>query len=118
MIVEVTVQSAWTDHFWINSRDYHSLQDKVNQECFVLVKLKQGTSCLNLRNLVLNMTVKVDQSVASDGADHFEVKLYLDKCAAAAAAAVFGLLDCCVISEGGAETGSLPLLGLVAVEYY
>ena len=60
------------------------------------------------------MTVKVNQSVASDGADHFEVKPYLDKCAAAA---VFGLLDCCVIS-GGAETSSLPTLGLVAVEYY
>lgn len=58
------------------------------------------------------MMVKVNQRVAFDGADHYEVKPYLDKCAAAA----FGLRDC-VISEGDAETGYLPILGLVAVGY-
>lgn len=61
------------------------------------------------------MMVKVNQSVAFDEADHSEVKPYLDKCAAAAV--VFDLRDC-VIFEGDAETGSLPILGLVAVGYY
>lgn len=64
------------------------------------------------------MTVKVHEGVASVGADHPESKMYHDKySAAAAAAAVLGLPDCYVVSGGGAETGSLPKLELVAVGY-
>ena len=40
--------------------------------------------------------------------------MYLDEYVAAV---MLGLLDCYVVSEGGAETGSLSLHGLVAAAY-
>lgn len=56
--------------------------------------------------------VKERRSVVSDGADHLELRAILDKNAAAAVA--LGLLDCCVVSEVGAERGSLSVHGPVA----
>lgn len=57
----------------------------------------------------------VHWSVASAGADHPESKMHHEK---HSAAAVFGLLGCYAVSEGGAEADSLPTLGwLVAAGY-
>ena len=57
------------------------------------------------------MMVKECQSVVSDGVDHSELRASLDKYVAAV---VLGLLDCYVVSEGGAERGSLSTRELVA----
>ena len=53
------------------------------------------------------MMMKECQSVVSDGADHPELRASLDKYVAAV---VPGLLDCYVVSEGGAEIGSLSII--------